>query len=117
MAKQKAKEVEEVEATESTIENEAVELVETEEVIPKKRAKKQKTKGLFWKNPTFFAAFGTVTGKVTAEQEEEFIRVTKDNNPPADIMDKVLDYDPIAKRHAEAKEKARKRAGLPAEDK
>ena len=90
------------------------------EATEKKEAKQTKLfepkcSGKFWKNPAHFENLGTVTGAVTPEQEEEFYAATKNNIPPADIMTKVLDYDPIAKREQEARERMRKRAGLPPE--
>jgi len=81
---------------------------ETEEVAPKPKGK-QKAKGLYWKNPTHFMKFGTVTGLVTAEQEEEWNRVTPEG---CDIMPHTLDYDPIMKRKLEAAAKAKAKAGL-----
>ena len=87
-----------------------VELVETEEVVPKKkREPKRQAKGMFWKNPTHFHVFGTVTGEVTAEQEIEFNRVTPKETA---IKNWIMDHDPIAKRQDEAKARMKKRAGL-----
>lgn len=71
-----------------------------------------KCKGKFWANPTFFQKFGTVTGEVTPEQEIEWEKVSGEFS---DITTKVMDYDPIAKRHSEARKAMRKRAGLPEE--
>ncbi len=69
-----------------------------------------KCTGKFWKSPISFHKFGTVTGAVLPEHEEEFEAVTPKET---DIMKWVLDYDPIAKRRAEALKSMRKRAGLP----
>ena len=79
---------------------------------PVKETKPSNAVGQFWKNPVHFEKFGTISGKVLAEHAKEFEEITPD---ATNIMDWVLDYDPIAKRKADARTKARNRAGLPAD--
>lgn len=79
---------------------------------PKPKAKAKSIPDMYWKNPTYFQKFGTVTGLVTKAQAAEFNKITPKETS---LSNWTLSYDPIAKRLKEAKAKSRKRAGLPEE--
>ena len=108
MAKRKTKAQKEaeikVEATDELLEKEDETLqAEIPEEAPKAKAKQ------YWKSPTYIPNVGVVKGEVNPGHLDRFKALVPKETVVANWL---LDYDPEAKRIAEARKKFKERAGL-----
>ena len=73
------------------------------------RSTRDSSRNKFWKQPVHLPGFGTVTGKVTLDQLEVFLKTAPKET---DLVNWISENDPVEDRKKEALEKMKRKVGL-----